>query len=125
MKNTIFILNRGKLMDYMVSLHFIYFISWGVLDNGPLLHFGYTRFLVVPPRPPHTPGLFGRPSPRDFSEVRVRKFRTLKTLRTRTQRVCLFTHLFSKEANISQKIAVYTSLEMLVLVSENLKRLKR
>jgi hypothetical protein len=24
----------------------------------------------------------------DFSEVRVRKFRTLKTLRTRTQRVC-------------------------------------
>jgi hypothetical protein len=28
----------------------------------------------------------------DFSEVRVRKFRTLKTLRTRTQRVCLFTH---------------------------------
>jgi hypothetical protein len=29
----------------------------------------------------------------DFSEVRVRKFRTLKTLRTRTQRVCLFTHL--------------------------------
>jgi hypothetical protein len=28
-----------------------------------------------------------------FSEVRVRKFRTLKTLRTRTQRVCLFTHL--------------------------------
>jgi hypothetical protein len=24
----------------------------------------------------------------DFSEVRVRKYRTLKTLRTRTQRVC-------------------------------------
>jgi hypothetical protein len=23
-------------MDYMVSLHFIDFISWGVLDNGPL-----------------------------------------------------------------------------------------
>jgi hypothetical protein len=39
----------------------------------------------------------------DFSEVRVRKFRTLKTLRTRTQRVCLFTHLYSKEVNISQK----------------------
>jgi hypothetical protein len=41
----------------------------------------------------------------DFSEVRVRKFRTLKTLRTRTQRVCLFTHLYSKEVNISQKIS--------------------
>jgi hypothetical protein len=39
----------------------------------------------------------------DFSEVQVRKFRTLKTLRTRTQRVCLFTHLYSKEVNISQK----------------------
>jgi hypothetical protein len=39
----------------------------------------------------------------DFSEVRVRKFWTLKTLRTRTQRVCLFTHLYSKEVNISQK----------------------
>jgi hypothetical protein len=23
-------------MDYMVSLHFIDFISWGILDNGPL-----------------------------------------------------------------------------------------
>jgi hypothetical protein len=30
----------------------------------------------------------------DFSEVRVRKFRTLKTLWTRTQHVCLFTHLY-------------------------------
>jgi hypothetical protein len=39
----------------------------------------------------------------DFSEVRVRKFRTLKTLRTRTQHVCLFTHLYCKEVNISQK----------------------
>jgi hypothetical protein len=39
----------------------------------------------------------------DFSKVRVRKFRTLKTLRTRTQRVCLFTHLYCKEVNISQK----------------------
>jgi hypothetical protein len=39
----------------------------------------------------------------DFSEVRVRKFLALKTLRTRTQRVCLFTHLYSKEDNISQK----------------------
>jgi hypothetical protein len=32
---------KSQLMDYMVSLHFI---SWGVLDNGPLyytvLHFG-------------------------------------------------------------------------------------
>jgi hypothetical protein len=41
----------------------------------------------------------------DFSEVRVRKFWTLKTLRTRTQRVCLFTNLYSKEVNISQKIS--------------------
>jgi hypothetical protein len=39
----------------------------------------------------------------DFREVRVRKFRTMKTLQTRTQRVCLFTHLYSKEVNISQK----------------------
>jgi hypothetical protein len=46
--------------------------------------------------------LFGRPSP-SLREVRVRKFRTLKTLRTRTQRVCLFTHLYCKEVNISQK----------------------
>jgi hypothetical protein len=38
----------------------------------------------------------------DFSEGRVRKFWTLKTLRTRTQRVCLFTHLYFKEVNISQ-----------------------
>jgi hypothetical protein len=36
--------------------------------------------------------------------VLVRKFRSLKTLRTRTQRVCLFTHLYCKEFNISQKI---------------------
>jgi hypothetical protein len=42
----------------------------------------------------------------DFSEVWVRKFRTLKTLRTRTQRVCLFTHLYCKEVNISQKKSV-------------------
>jgi hypothetical protein len=41
----------------------------------------------------------------DFSEVLVRKFRTLKTLRTRTQHVCLFTHLYSKEVNISPKIS--------------------
>jgi hypothetical protein len=42
-----------------------------------------------------------------FSDVRVRvrKFRTLQTLRTRTQRVCLFTHLYCKEVNISQKIS--------------------
>jgi hypothetical protein len=25
-----------QLMDYMVSLHFSQFKSWGVLDNGPL-----------------------------------------------------------------------------------------
>jgi transposase-like protein len=35
--------------------------------------------------------------------VRVRKFWTLKTIRTRTQRVCLFTHLYTKKVNISQK----------------------
>jgi hypothetical protein len=39
----------------------------------------------------------------ESAEVRVRNFRTLKTLRTRTQRVCLFMHLYSKEVNISQK----------------------
>jgi hypothetical protein len=39
----------------------------------------------------------------DFSEVRVRNFRTFLTLRTRTQRVCLFEHLYCKEVNISQK----------------------
>jgi hypothetical protein len=27
---------NSQLMDYMVSLHFIDFVSWGVLDNGPL-----------------------------------------------------------------------------------------
>jgi hypothetical protein len=35
---------KSQLMDYMVSLHFIDFISWDVLDNGPcytVLHFGY------------------------------------------------------------------------------------
>jgi hypothetical protein len=37
-------MKKSQLMDYMVSLHFIDFIAWGVLDNGPLhytvLHFG-------------------------------------------------------------------------------------
>jgi hypothetical protein len=50
----------------------------------------------------------------DFSEVRVQKFRTLKTLRTRTQRVCLFTHLYSKDVNFSQKnseISICSSLK--------------
>jgi hypothetical protein len=28
-----------------------------------------------------------------------------ETLRTRTQRVCLFTHLYCKEVNITQKIS--------------------
>jgi hypothetical protein len=28
--------NSQLMLDYMVSLHFIDFISWGVLDNGPL-----------------------------------------------------------------------------------------
>jgi hypothetical protein len=39
----------------------------------------------------------------DFSEVRVRKFWTLKTLRTRTQRVCLFTHLYCKSQHFTKK----------------------
>jgi hypothetical protein len=30
------VMNNSQLMDYMVSLHFIDFISWGILDNGPL-----------------------------------------------------------------------------------------
>jgi hypothetical protein len=49
-------------------------------------------------------------------QVRVRKFRTLKTLRTRTQRVCLFTHLYCKEVNISQKnseISIFSFLKSL------------
>jgi hypothetical protein len=29
-------MNNSQLMDYMVSLHFIDFMSGGVLDNGPL-----------------------------------------------------------------------------------------
>jgi hypothetical protein len=29
-------MKNAQLMDYMVSLHFIDFISWGVLANGPL-----------------------------------------------------------------------------------------
>jgi hypothetical protein len=29
-------MKNSQLMDYMVFLHFIDFISWGVLDNGPL-----------------------------------------------------------------------------------------
>jgi hypothetical protein len=33
----------------------------------------------------------------DFSEVRVQKFRTLKTLRTQRQCVCLLTNLYCKE----------------------------
>jgi hypothetical protein len=39
-----------------------------------------------------------------FSDIQVRvRVRVLKTLRTRTQRVCLFTHLHSKEVNLLQK----------------------
>jgi hypothetical protein len=34
-KFTILIVNFS-FMDYMVTLHFIDLISWGVLDNGPL-----------------------------------------------------------------------------------------
>jgi hypothetical protein len=30
------VIKNSQLMDYMLSLHFIDFISWGVLDNGPL-----------------------------------------------------------------------------------------
>jgi hypothetical protein len=40
--------------------------------------------------------LFGRPS-------QSPRTRTLKPLRTRTRSVCLFTHLYCKEVNISQK----------------------
>jgi hypothetical protein len=44
-------------MDYMVSLHVIEFISWGVLDHGPLYcitlwHIAWrasTRYLQLPP----------------------------------------------------------------------------
>jgi hypothetical protein len=49
-----------------------------------------------------------------FSDVRVQKFRTLKTLRTRTQRVCLSTHLYCKEVNISQhfsEISIFSFLK--------------
>jgi hypothetical protein len=37
-------MTNSQLMDYMVSLHFINFISWGVLDNGPhmiIIVYGY------------------------------------------------------------------------------------
>jgi hypothetical protein len=30
------VMKNSQLMDNMLSLHFIDFISWGVLDNGPL-----------------------------------------------------------------------------------------
>jgi hypothetical protein len=30
------VMTNLQLMDYMVSLHFIDLISWGILDNGPL-----------------------------------------------------------------------------------------
>jgi hypothetical protein len=29
-------MKNSQLMDYMVSLHFIDFISWCILDTGPL-----------------------------------------------------------------------------------------
>jgi hypothetical protein len=29
-------MTNSQLMDYMVSLHLIDYISWGVWDNGPL-----------------------------------------------------------------------------------------
>jgi hypothetical protein len=29
-------MKNSQLMDYMLSLHFMDFISWGVLDTGPL-----------------------------------------------------------------------------------------
>jgi hypothetical protein len=50
-------------------------------------------------------GLLWSPSP---------KIRTLKTLRTRTQRVCLFTHLYCKEVNISQKNSEISILKILL-----------
>jgi hypothetical protein len=58
-------------------------------------------------------GLYRHHVSQSFSDVRVpvrvRKFRTLKTLRTRTQRVCLFTHLYCKEVNISQEVLMQSS----------------
>jgi hypothetical protein len=30
------VMTNSQLMDYMVSLHFIDFLSWGILDIGPL-----------------------------------------------------------------------------------------
>jgi hypothetical protein len=54
------------------------------------------------------------PSPR--TEVRVRTFRTLKTLRTRTQRVCLFV---SSSVTFEKNRLLPQNVEMLVLVSEN------
>jgi hypothetical protein len=43
-------MKNSQLMVYMVSLHFIDLISWGVLNNGPLhytvLHFDYIHILL-------------------------------------------------------------------------------
>jgi hypothetical protein len=43
----------------------------------------------------------------DFSEVRVRKFRTLKTLRTRTQRVCMFVCLLPQNVEMLVLVLVF------------------
>jgi hypothetical protein len=39
---------NAQLMDYMVSLHYIDFTSWGALDNGLLsiLYYQVTLFLL-------------------------------------------------------------------------------
>jgi hypothetical protein len=42
-------MKNSQLMDYMVSLDFIDFISWGVLDNAPL--YGITLWLSSAPPP--------------------------------------------------------------------------
>jgi hypothetical protein len=44
------VMKNSQLMDYMVSLHFIDFISLGVLDTGPLycsLYYTLTLFYHI------------------------------------------------------------------------------
>jgi hypothetical protein len=47
------VMKNSKLMDYMVSLHLIDFISWGVLDDGPL-------YCITLWNNPHRPFLFSQ-----------------------------------------------------------------
>jgi hypothetical protein len=54
LKGSIYFRGNENLMDYMVSLHFIDFISWGVFDTAPLefvLHFAlrYSKSFPVWP----------------------------------------------------------------------------